>query len=229
LRSHASALSKLTKDTGINLWKMGRRLYDAQQHLASHGNGTFVRWLETEAGLKYRTAYRLIRIYRALDLDTVAKTSLATSVLYALTETSTPEVVRTEAIQRAANGETITRSTVREIVQQHAPPKPPLPPLPRRPETPEYREFERAELRPQLHDAGIADAPQMLSGQGEGLKAVPEKRKEQARESLKQAIFDAIKGVNIEDDEAIGECADEVLRMLGQHNSGVAKRPAHVV
>jgi hypothetical protein len=149
------------------------------------------------------------------------KLDLGTSALYLLSEPSTPDVARTEAIQRAENGERITHARAQEIVKQHLPPKPPLPPLPPKP-SPEYEQFERDELMPHLHDAGAPHAPQVLSGREEELRSVPEERKEQVRASLRQAIIEAVRGVDTGDDEAVGECADEILVILGQRPSSIA-------
>jgi hypothetical protein len=225
LREHAQKLSELSKNTAKNLWIMGRILADAQEKLASHGNGTFLKWAQDEAGIKRSTVYRLIYVYQAFDLPKLGTTSLSTSVLYALSEPSVPQEARAEALKRAENGETITHARAQAIVREYRPPipeRPPLPPLPQRPEPPDYRQFEKEELRPRLHDAGVPDAPQMLSGQHAELQSVPEERREQARTSLRESIIEAMKGVDTGDDEALDACATEILEILGQGYNSIA-------
>jgi hypothetical protein len=225
LRQHAQSLSKLAQNTAVNLWRMGRILADAQDRLAS-ANGTFVQWVKQETGLgSIGTAYRLINIYRAFSVSNLETTSFAPSALYLLSEPSAPIAARAEAIQRATNGENITRATAQQIVGQYQPPRPVLPPLPQPPPippSPEYRAFEREELMPRLHDAGDPDAPQVLSGQQEELRPVPEERREKARVSLREAIVEAIRGIDTGDEGALDACADEVLEMLGQTSGSIA-------
>jgi hypothetical protein len=224
LREHAQTLSRLAQNTAVNLWRMGRILADVQQHLSS-SNGTFVQWVKQESGLSIGTAYRLINVHRAFSVSNLETTSFAPSALYLLSEPSAPIAARTEAIQRATNGESITRATAQQIVGQYQVPRPVLPPLPQpppMPPSPEYRAFEREELMPRLHDTGDPDAPQVLSGQQEELRPVPAVRREQAHLGMKGAIVEAMRGIDTEDEAALGACADEVLEILGQTSGSIA-------
>ena len=228
VRQYARRLGELAQQVAVDLWEMGHILSDAQERLAACGTGTFLHWVETETSVKRSTCYRLINIYCAFDFPTVGKTALTTSVLYLLAEPSTPKEARDEALWRAGRGESITKDKAQEIVDQYRPlklprpPLPPLPPIPPRPPSPEYRDFERDELLPQLHDAGVADAPQMLSGQRGELLPVPEERKEQAKESLRSAIISVVRGIDTENTESLETCATEILDILGQGANSIS-------
>jgi len=226
VRQYARRLGELSQAAACNLWDMGHILSEAQGKLASYGNGTFTQWITNETGLSPRTCYRLIYIYRAFDSVTMAETTLATSVLYMLAEPSTPAEARNEVLNRASKGETITTAKAQEIVASHRPELPPKPPLPTRPllpvrpPSPAYREFEREELLPKLHDAGVVDAPQMLSGQSEVPQLVPEKQKEQARDNLREAVIEQL--VACQAGQDVEASADEILDILGKGNNSIA-------
>lgn len=211
LADHAHTLSKLARNTAQNLWEMGRILADAQDRLAS-ANGTFVHWVKNDAGMSVGMAYRLINVYRAFRVSTLETANFERTALYLLSEPSTPAPARQEAVRRAERGESITSATARQIVDQYRP----MPP------SPEYSQFEREELLPKLHDAGVRDAPQMLSGQCKEIEHVSEERKEQVRISLRETIVNAIRGIDTEAEEALGACADEVLEILGQGHNSIA-------
>jgi len=225
LRGLAARLGQLAQDTSVGLWKMGGILTDAQEKLAAHGTGTFLKWLEAEVGLSQSTAYRLMQVHKAFDLPTVGRMAFSTSTLYYLSTGTVPASARQEAVRRAAEGETITPDVAREIVQAHrpAPLPPPLPPLPPE-EPPEYLEFERETLMPQLHDAGVPEAPQLLSGAREELVLLPEEEQQRTTGSLREAILGVL--TDFRDGQCADDCADELLEIMGQ-SSGSITLAAH--
>jgi len=95
-----------------------------------------------------------------------------------------------------------------------------MPPLPE-PYT-EYQDFEREELLPRLHDAGIPDAPQMLTGAPEDIQPVPEREKEQAWQSLRADIITIVRNTDVNSDESLSACADEILEALGQSSGSIS-------
>lgn len=208
LQAHATRFKALAHEAALGLWQMGEILADAQERLASYSNGTFVQWVTAETRLTVGTAYRLMNVYRAFPISKLENVSFATSALYALSEPSTPPQARAEAIYRAQRGEAITYTKAVEITAAYKPlPEPPPrpPPLER---TEAYRAFEREVLRPQLHDAGKPDFPQMLTGRHGPLVEVPLERKEQARLGLREAIVERFVSVR----RAV---ANSVHRLLG--------------
>jgi len=210
------------------MWEMGKILEEAQEKLASYGDGTFISWVENEAGLQRRHAYRLIYIHRAFDLDTVSKTNFGASVLYILSEPATPREAREEAVYRAERGEAVSPMIARDIVQQYRPlppslpPQPPMPPLPEKPPSPEYQAFEEERILPHLHDAGRQDAPQVLSGKRTEPIPVPEEKREQATESLRSSIVEVVLGVDTSDEDAVEAAADAILSIVGQNYESIA-------
>jgi N6-adenosine-specific RNA methylase IME4 len=77
----------------------------------------FIDYLKTKSGLGERTAYRMIDV--AKKFDNLANISAAPSALYLLAAPSTPEEAVNEALERAENGETITHSAAKAIVNEH--------------------------------------------------------------------------------------------------------------
>ena len=84
----------------------------------------------------------------------------------------------------------------------------------------EFREYEHEMLLPRLHDAGLQDAPQILSGQVDSFQPVSEQRQEQTEESLRQAIIEQLSLCR--QGHSVDECTDEILDILGQSSSSIA-------
>ena len=94
-----------------DIWEIGQKLFEVRSQLAY---GNFDNWLKAEFGWSRRTAYNFIKVYEAFpERATVAQVSIAASALYQLSSPSTPEKVRNELIQRAKDGEKITRQDIR--------------------------------------------------------------------------------------------------------------------
>lgn len=87
-------------------------------------------------------------------------------------------------------------------------------------DTEEYRSYEREVLLPRLHDAGLSDAPQILSGQHEAFQPVPDERQEEAKESLRQSIIDIL--ALCREGHTVDECADEMLDIMGQSSKSIS-------
>jgi len=204
-------LSRLAQSTAVGLWQMGQILAEAQERLAGYGTGTFQQWLEEETSLSLTTAYRLINVYKAFEEIQLAKTQIATTALYLLSEPSVPIEARHEALQRAERGEPITRATAQAIVATYAPPPPT-----------ELTQFEHDHILPHLHDAGNTSAPQMLSGVQAMPEQVPEDLKEHAAESLRASILEVLRGVRPRSEESLNTSADEILAIAGQQMGNLA-------
>jgi len=225
LRECAQRIGALAQNTAKNLWAMGEALSAAQKDLASYGTGTFTRWIETETGLGRTTAYRLMNVYRKFDCSNLEQTSFAPSALYLLSEPSIPPVAREEAIHRATQGEAITYQRAQEIVSAHKsrpapPPASPSAPPPSSTPDPTVEQYERDNLRPWLRDAGIPDAPQMLSGHLSDLPSVTDESKEGAKTNLREAILEQLTAC-MEGRDA-DEVAEEILGIIGQSSGSIA-------
>lgn len=209
LQQHADRLGELARDTATGLWEMGKILADAQDKLAAYGSGSFQRWVEDRTALSTRTAYRLINVYRAFDCAKLAQTTFATSALYLLAEPTTPPEARAQAIREAERGEPITPARAQQIVQAHQPP----------PRPPEYREFERERLMPRFTDAGLPDAPQIVSAEREEPPLATEDEAERAEASLRASIVEVLDACKQGRD--VEACADELLEIMGQCSGSI--------
>jgi hypothetical protein len=219
LRQHAERLESLAQDTAVGLWEMGRILADAQDRLSAHGTGTFRRWIESETGLSRMTSWRLINVYRAFDRPSLGQSTFGVTALYLLAAPSTPAEAREEAVRQAQEGRPITPERARSIVKEYWAAHPSAD----QPEpTPEYREFEREDLLPRLHDAGVESAPQLLSGKQQELQLAPEEQRDGAESKIRQDIIDQFRAFEAGVD--IDECVGEILDIMGQtsRNIGLA-------
>ncbi|MDH2091084.1 DUF3102 domain-containing protein [Rhizobium pusense] len=72
------------------------------------GHGHFKAWVSAELDVSYETVVNWMRVAKEFGDKNVNLTFLKPSTLYALAAPSTPEPVRTEVLERAANGEKVT-------------------------------------------------------------------------------------------------------------------------
>lgn len=121
LKQRASRIGERTRRMATDIWENGREFAEAQQELASYGNGRFLAWVETETGYSKSTVYRMIDVHQRLDFPKLGKTDIAASALYLLASASTPDEARAEAMQAAEQGEAISHGRAKEIVQAHKP------------------------------------------------------------------------------------------------------------
>src|SRR5262249_53208018 len=98
--------------------EVGRRLRDAKEALRGGKHGSFGIWLKTEcAGLSERTAERyMAAAMLANKTDTVSV--LPPRALQCLAARGTPEEAREEVITKLKDGETLSSSDAREIIQR---------------------------------------------------------------------------------------------------------------
>ena len=90
---------------------IGQKLIEVKARL---GHGSFGGWLEAEFEWSDQTALNFMNVARRMPgipngLD------FAPRALYLLAAPSTPETARTEALERAAAGETITHAIAQDI------------------------------------------------------------------------------------------------------------------
>lgn len=96
---------------------IGKRLQEVKYMLP---HGQFETWIEVEFGLSQRTAQNLMNVAKVYgERKSEIVSFLPDAVLYALAAPSTPEEVRVEIEQRAANGEHVKVADVRESKQAH--------------------------------------------------------------------------------------------------------------
>lgn len=92
--------------------EVGRELIEQKKQL---GHGNFLPWIEAEFGMSADSAGRFINVATRLGTEFRTVRNLAPTALYALAAPSTPEPVRTEVLERAAAGETVTAKQIAEL------------------------------------------------------------------------------------------------------------------
>jgi len=149
LNQQASAIKVLVKQSIENIIEVGTRLNDVKELLV---HGQWMDWLDAEFGWTERTALNYMRVAQEFKFENISNLQIATSALYLLTQPSTPNEAREEAISRAQAGERITVSAARDLRDKYIPPKPGL-----RPEIITPVQEPQIELQAQ----GVQSAPQV--------------------------------------------------------------------
>lgn len=121
IRVQVSNIKTVMKRTAEGILTIGESLADVQKRLANHHRGTFQEWLKAEFGWSKSTAYNYINVYEQFgSRPNFGQLDIAASALYMLAESSTPEDVVDEIIDRAEAGEQIKRGDVIEVKQKDA-------------------------------------------------------------------------------------------------------------
>lgn len=105
--AHRSA--KDTIDIGKNLLKVKKSL----------NHGDFENWLKAEFSWGLWTARKFMKVAEHFSSVNFTDLSIVTSALYILAAPSTPEKARIQALERASQGERITCSDAKKLVEQH--------------------------------------------------------------------------------------------------------------
>ncbi|MCB8942525.1 MAG: hypothetical protein H6658_01995 [Ardenticatenaceae bacterium] len=118
LKARAERVGERTRRMASDIWENGREFHEAQQELANHKNGVFLAWVES-TGYSKSTAYRMMEVYRQFKSSQFGKINIATSALYMLASPSTPDEARQEIIEAAEEGETVTYTKAKEVIEGH--------------------------------------------------------------------------------------------------------------
>lgn len=116
LQGWTNEIKGLVRQTAENVVCIGRRLTASKEKL---GHGRFENWLRAEFGWSLYSARRFMQVYRHFKTHNLCDLNIAISALYLLARPSTPEEARQEALEQAAQGETITHAVAKEIVAGH--------------------------------------------------------------------------------------------------------------
>jgi hypothetical protein len=115
VQQRTGEIRTLVRRAAQDIIDIGQKLIEVKERL---GHGRFGAWLEAEFDWTQETARRFMNVaLRFRDIPQIVE--FAPSALYLLAESSTPEVARQEAIERAEAGEAITYTAAREIVSEH--------------------------------------------------------------------------------------------------------------
>jgi N6-adenosine-specific RNA methylase IME4 len=90
-----------------------------QQHLYRRDEGGFTGWIERRLSMSERTAYNLLDVHRQFGGSECLQLlqTLPRRGLYLLAASSTPDEVRTEALDRAASGESLTHTEIKGMIE----------------------------------------------------------------------------------------------------------------
>jgi hypothetical protein len=111
-------IKSLLRRTAQDIIDIGKKLSEVKQEL---GHGQFLDWLRTEFDWSESAARKFMQVHRKFKTVNFTNLNIATSAMYLLAADSTSETARNEALQRASDGEVITRAKAKAIVQLHEP------------------------------------------------------------------------------------------------------------
>ena len=121
VQQRTTEIKALMKRAASDIIEIGQKLIEVKARL---GHGQFTGWFEAELGLERTMATKFIQVAERFGaVDMLKISTFAPSALYLLAAPSTPDSARTEALERAAQGEPITHQAAREIVSLHRPPR----------------------------------------------------------------------------------------------------------
>lgn len=116
VEKRTNEIKGIIRQTAQGVIIIGLKLNECKSEL---GHGTFGKWVKAEFGWGTTTAWKMMRVANTFKISQCENLNIATSALYLLAEPSTPEEARQEALERAAQGETITHANAKEILSYH--------------------------------------------------------------------------------------------------------------
>ncbi len=115
IQQRTGEIKTIAKRLATDIVDIGGKLAEVKDRLG--GNGKFTNWLLSELGWSERTAYNFIAVHEKFGTANFAIENVAPSALYLLVAPGTPEPARAAAIQMANEGERVTHSTAKAIVE----------------------------------------------------------------------------------------------------------------
>lgn len=135
IQQRAGEIKTLAKRVAADIVEIGGKLAEVKDRL--DGNGRFAAWLEVELGWSDRTAGNFIAVWQKFEGQNLALENFATSALYLLAAPSTPVEAIEAARQLADQGERVTHTTAKQLVERAKAKRPkqadlidPVPPVP---------------------------------------------------------------------------------------------------
>lgn len=117
VQQRTEEMRTLVRRSAQDIVDIGQKLIDVKGRL---GHGKFGGWLAAEFEWSYPMAARFMAVAETFQSINLIDLAIAPSALYMLASPSTPEGARIEALERAEQGERITYTAAREIVQEYA-------------------------------------------------------------------------------------------------------------
>ena len=115
IKSQTGEIRARLRRSAQDIWEIGQRLVDVRSQLK---HGQFDVWIKAEFGWSRRTAYNFISVYEAFpESANFAQADIAVSALYLMAAPSTHPEFRNRILERAKQGEKITRKLVRQALE----------------------------------------------------------------------------------------------------------------
>lgn len=115
LIERASVIRALGKRMVRDIVEIGRLLAECKGQL---GHGAWIPWLQAEFGWTDDTALNFMRAHEMAKSRNFRDLNLPVSAVYLLARPSTPDELRDEVIERAANGEAISHKEVARLIDE---------------------------------------------------------------------------------------------------------------
>lgn len=112
VQQHTREIKSLLRRTAQDIFDIGQKLLEVKAQL---GHGHFRTWLKAEFDWSIWTATKFMQVADKFKCVNFTHLDIAPSALYELAAPSTPDTVRSEAIERALGGETITYSLAKTL------------------------------------------------------------------------------------------------------------------
>jgi|GEM_PF-1885323 len=116
VQQYADEIKSLMRRSAHDVINIGQKLLEVKEQL---GHGYFEAWLRAEFNWGQWTARKFMQVTRQFKTVNFTDLSINASALYLLAAPSTPEAVRQEALERAGQGEVMTRAKVKAIASRH--------------------------------------------------------------------------------------------------------------
>lgn len=114
LLERTERIHNLARMTAAGIVQIGQYLTEVKERL---GHGRFLEWIEKEFAWTDRHARRFISVYEHVKSDNLSDLQIDVSALYLIAAPSMPEPVRRAVVGRAENGEIVTHTGTRALVQ----------------------------------------------------------------------------------------------------------------
>ncbi len=114
VQERAERIHNLARMTAAAVQQIGQYLTEVKERLR---HGQFLDWIDREFGWSERSARSFMMVHERFKSANFADLEIDVSALYLIAAPKTPEPVRAQIITRAENGERITFSGTRALVQ----------------------------------------------------------------------------------------------------------------
>lgn len=109
-------IKNLIRRTANNIIEIGHKLHEVKRII---GHGHFGHWLKTEFNWSVATATRMMQASQHFKNVNLTNLNFSPSAIYLLAAPSTPTQARTEALNKAEQGQPITYTLAKQIVRHH--------------------------------------------------------------------------------------------------------------